>query len=81
MNKEGSHVLVGIVSQRLGESCNQQDYSMFTSVSALKQWIESSIKENGGMASCGLLCNKKPFLRSPMENNEKSEEDFERKTR
>ena len=75
MNKEGSHVLVGIVSQRLGESCNQQDYS--TSVSALNQWIESSIKENGGMASCGLLCNKKPFLRSPMENNEKSEEDFE----
>ena len=52
MNKEESHVLVGIVSQRLGESCNQQDYS--TSVSALKQWIESSIKENGGMASCGI---------------------------
>ena len=52
VNEEGAHVLVGIVSKRLGESCSQQDFAVFTSVSALLPWIESSIKENGGMASC-----------------------------
>ena len=62
MNEEGSHVLVGIVSQRLGESCSEQDYSVFTNVSGLKQWIESSIKENGGMASCGFNFSAPPTL-------------------
>ena len=57
-----AHVLVGIVSKRLGESCDQQDYAVFTSVSALLPWIESSIKENGGMASCGFNFSALPVL-------------------
>ena len=52
VNEEGAHVLVGIVSKMLGDSCNQQNYSVYTSVSGLLPWIESSIMENGGMASC-----------------------------
>ena len=52
VNEEGAHVLVGIVSKSLGDSCNQQNYSVYTSVSGLLPWIESSIMENGGMASC-----------------------------
>ena len=59
---EGAHILVGIVSKRLGESCSQQDYTVFTSVSALLPWIESSIKENGGMASCGFNFSAPPTL-------------------
>ena len=62
MNKEGAHILVGIVSKRLGESCSQQDYTVFTSVSALLPWIESSINENGGMASCGFNFSAPPTL-------------------
>ena len=66
VNEEGSHVLVGIVSKRLGESCSQQDYAVFTSVSALLPWIESSIKENGGMASCGFNFSAPPTLGIPI---------------
>ena len=62
VNEEGSHILVGIVSKSLEESCSQQDYTVFTSVSALKQWIESLIKENGGMASCGIDFSALPTL-------------------
>ena len=61
-NEEGAHILVGIVSKRLGESCSQQDYTVFTSVSALLPWVESSIKENGGMASCGFNFSTLPTL-------------------
>ena len=61
--EEGAaHVLVGIVSKRLGESCSQQDFTVFTNVSALLPWIESSIKENGGMASCGFNFSALPVL-------------------
>ena len=62
MNEEGAHVLAGIVSKRLGETCDQQDYAVFTSVSALLPWIESSIKENGGMASCTFNFSAPPTL-------------------
>ena len=62
VDEEGAHVLVGIVSRRLGESCNQQDYAVFTSVSAHLPWIESSIKENGGMASCSFNISAPPTL-------------------
>ena len=62
VNAEGAHVLVGIVSKKLGESCSQQDYAVFTSVSALLPWVESSIKENGGMASCGFNFSAPPTL-------------------
>ena len=61
-SEEGAHVLVGIVSKRLGESCDQQDYAVFTSVSAFLPWIESSIKENGGMASCTFNFSALPTL-------------------
>ena len=66
VNEEGSHILVGIVSKRLGESCKEQDYSVFTSVSALRPWIESSIKENGGMASCSFTFSAPPTLGIPI---------------
>ena len=62
MNEEGAHVLAGIVSKRLGETCDQQDYAVFTSVSGLLPWIESSIKENGGMASCTFNFSAPPTL-------------------
>ena len=62
VNEERAHVLVGIVSKRLGETCDQQDYAVFTSVSALLPWIESSIKENGGMASCHFNFSAPPSL-------------------
>ena len=61
-NEEGAHILVGIVSKRLGESCSQQDYAIFTSVSAHLPWIESLIKENGGMASCTFNFSALPTL-------------------
>ena len=62
VNDEDRHILVGIVSKRLGESCSQQDYAVFTSVAALLPWIESSIKENGGMASCTFNFSTPPAL-------------------
>ena len=62
MNEEGAHILVGIVSKRLGRKCSQQDYAVFTSVSALLPWIKTSIKENGGMASCSLDFSALPSL-------------------
>ena len=62
MNEEGAHILVGIVSRRLGESCSQQDFAVFTSVSGLLPWIESSIKDNGGMASCTFNLSALPTL-------------------
>ena len=62
MNEEGAHILVGIVSKRLGKNCSQQDYYVSTSVSALLPWIEASIKENGGMASCGFNFSASPIL-------------------
>ena len=67
VDEEGAHVLVGIVSKRLGESC--EHYAVFTSVSALLPWIESSIKENGGMASCSFNISAHPAL--GMEYNER----------
>ena len=60
--KNGAHVLVGIVSERLGLSCNHQDYTVFSSVSAFLPWIETSIKESGGMASCGFNFSALPTL-------------------
>ena len=62
VNEEGAHVLVGIVSKWLGEICSQQDYAVFTSVSGLLPWIESLIKENGGMASCNFSFSALPIL-------------------
>ena len=62
VNEEGSHTLVGIVSKRLGENCSQQEYAIFTKVSALMPWIKSSIKENGGMASCSFNFSALPTL-------------------
>ena len=60
VNEEDNHVLVGIVSR--GDSCDQQDYSVFTSVSAFLPWIESAIKESGGMASCNFNIFAPPTL-------------------
>ena len=53
MVKEKGHTLIGLVSRRLGETCSQQDYAIYTNVWAFLPWIKFSILENGGMASCG----------------------------
>ena len=50
--KDNAHVLVGVVS-KARKSCMEQDFAVYTSVSAIRQWIDDSIMENGGMASCG----------------------------
>ena len=62
VNDEGAHILVGIVSKRLGKTCSEQDFAIFTKVSALLPWIESSIKDNGGMASCNFNFAAPPTL-------------------
>ena len=76
VNEEGAHVLAGIVSKRLGKSwnCSQQDFAVFASVSALLPWIETTIKENGGMASCTFNISAPPTLGSFTSNisNKKS---------
>ena len=61
-NEKGAHILAGIVSRRLGESCSEEDYAVYTSISQFLPWIESSIKENGGMASCGFNFSAPPTL-------------------
>ena len=60
--EKGAHVLAGIVSRRLGESCSEEDYALYTSISQFLPWIESSIKENGGMTSCGFNVDAPPTL-------------------
>ena len=64
VNKKGAHFLVGIVSRRLGleDACSEQDYAVFTNVSALLPWIRTSIEENGGMASCSFNISAPPSL-------------------
>ena len=58
-----AHVLIGIVSKRLGMNCSDQDQpAVFTSVSALLPWVEEAIKENGGMTSCGFNVDAAPTL-------------------
>ena len=61
-NTEGAHVLMGIVSTSLGHNCNEQDLTVFTSVASLLPWIEETIKENGGMASCNFNISALPVL-------------------
>merc|ERR1719167_258844 len=60
VNKEGAHTLVGIVSKRLGQTCGQGGFSVFTNVGSFLPWIESTIKENGGMASCSFNFSAPP---------------------
>ena len=62
VNEKGLHVLVGIVSRRLGGTCSQDDHAMYTNVSTLLPWIKFSIKENGGMASCTFNFSTNPTL-------------------
>ena len=61
-NEEGKNILVGIVSKRLGKSCGEEDYDVYTSVAGFLLWIESSIKANGGMAACGFNFSAPPTL-------------------
>ena len=58
----GAHTLVGIVSRKLDFVCGELGYDVYTSVSAFLPWIESTIKENGGMASCGFDISAPPTL-------------------
>ena len=52
VNTKGVHILVGIVSKRLGLSCREQNYTIFSNIAAFLPWIESTIRKNGGMSSC-----------------------------
>ena len=54
VNEEDNHVLVGIVSKRLGRECSQQDFAIFTSVSALLPWIETSVKDISALPTLGI---------------------------
>ena len=58
----GAHILAGIVSKRLGDTCSQQDFAVFTNIFPFLPWIESSIKDNGGMAACGFDFSAPPSL-------------------
>ena len=60
LDKDGTHILRGIVSNRLGESCGQDDFYVFTKVHAFMPWVKSMIEENGGMASCGYTISAPP---------------------
>ena len=62
VNEEGAHILVGIVSKKLGDTCSEQDYAVFTNIASFLPWIESTIKENGGMASCSFNFSALPTL-------------------
>ena len=46
VNEKGGHTLVGIVSKRLGQTCGQGGFSVFTNVASFLPWIEKTIKEN-----------------------------------
>ena len=63
---DGAHTLVGIVSYKVdngnGYVCGEQGYDVYTSVAAFLPWIELTIKENGGMASCGFNISAPPTL-------------------
>ena len=62
LNEKGAHVLEGIISRRIGEACTKQEYSVFTRVYSYLPWIESIIKENGGMTSCSFNFSSPPSL-------------------
>ena len=53
-NEADAHTLIGVVSKMLplDTACKDQEYAVFTSIVGLLPWIKSSIKDNGGMASC-----------------------------
>ena len=59
---DGTHTLVGIVSRKLDYVCENPGYDIYTSVAALLTWIKTTIKENGGMASCGFTISGSPTL-------------------
>ena len=58
----GTHTLVGIVSRKLDYVCENPGYDIYTSVAAFLTWIRTTIKENGGMASCGFTISGSPTL-------------------
>ena len=60
VNDDGAHTLVGIVSKRLSQTCSQGGFSVFTNVASFLPWIETMIKENGGMASCSFNVSAPP---------------------
>ena len=62
VNEDGGHALLGIVSKRLGHNCSSDGLTIFTRVSTLLPWIDTSIKENGGMASCDFTLSALPTL-------------------
>ena len=62
LNEDGAHSLLGIASKRLGHNCSQEGFTVYTRVSALLPWIETAIKENGGMAACDFAFSAPPIL-------------------
>ena len=51
-----THTLAGIVSRKLdlnNAACDSSGYDIYTNVAAFLNWITKTIKDNGGMASCG----------------------------
>ena len=61
-DSNNAHTLIGIVSKGFRESCGKDEYAIFTNMQPLMPWIESSIIENGGMASCNFNFSAPPSL-------------------
>ena len=62
---DGTHTLVGIVSRKLDLSnsvCDSSGHDIYTNVLAFLSWITKTIKEIGGMASCGFKITAPPSI-------------------
>ena len=68
-NRDGAEVLVGITSKHLGLTCSNQDHAVYTSIAALLPWIETKIKDNGGMSSCTNVDISAPPVQSKLTLN------------
>ena len=63
----GSHTLAGVVSHGLSggpEVCGQEGrkYDVYTAVSMYMDWLERTILNNGGLASCSYMLTADPVL-------------------
>ena len=63
VDEGGFHTLIGVVSRKpFGFDCSKQEPAIYTNVQAFRSWIESTIKANGGMASCSFKFSAPPSL-------------------
>ena len=63
----GSHTLAGVVSHGLSgdpEVCEREErkYDVYTAMSTYMDWLERTILQNGGLASCSYMLTADPAL-------------------